>query len=232
MTRDRLRDVTDTADKAAEKAKAIAGALEETAHEAADVLGKEAQSAADALGKKAHGALATANKALSAPEGADLAPLLSATDLPELPTDGALGSLGVRLDREADLYRNVALRELGRVAWIDRVTLTVVVFAFIGEAGIAAAAAFSAIIGAIEGRGGLFALAATILAVAPAGLAAIVASSRKMHRELATEALARSRGIEEQIFQLAVAMEWRGTDAPLFQDALARLEGRQVKASE
>jgi len=72
-----------------------------------------------------------------------------------------------------------------------------VVFAFLGEAALAAAAGFSAIVGAIEGRGGLFALAAVILGAAPAGMAAIVASSRRMHRQLATEALDRSRTIEE-----------------------------------
>lgn len=215
------KDTLDKVSEAADKAKELASDLEETAHDAAGELGK-----------KAHIALSTANKALSAPEGADLAPLLSATDLPELPQEGALGSLGVRLDREADLYRNVALRELGRVAWIDRVTLTMVVFAFLGEAALAAAAGFSAMIGAIEGRGGLFALAAIILAAAPAGMAAIVASSRRMHRQLATEALERSRSIEERIFQLGLAMEWRTTEAPLFQDALARLEGRLVKAAE
>jgi hypothetical protein len=202
---------------AAEKAKRLATDLEETANEAADVLEK-----------KARRALATANAALAAPHDAELAPLLGATDLPELPQEGALGSLGIRLDREADLYRNVALRELGRVAWIDRVTLIVVIFAFLGEAALAAAAGFSAIAGAIEGRGGLFALAALILAAGPAGMAAIVASSRRMHRELATEALERSRTIEGRIFQLAIAMEWRGTEAPLFQDALARLEGRET----
>lgn len=223
----------------ADKAKEIAETLEKSAHEAADVIedtvGKGASAVgrgASALGTKAHSALVSANKALAAPEGADLAPLLEATDLPELAKDGALGSLAVRLDREADLYRNVALRELGRVAWIDRVTLTIVIFAFVGEVAVAAGAAFSALVGAIEGKGGLFALAATILAIAPAGVAAIVASSRRMHRELATEALDRSRSIEDRIFQLGVAMEWQTTEAPLFQDALARLEGRQLKAPE
>lgn len=228
MTKDTLGKVSD----AAERAKKLATELEEKAQDAAEALEETAHDAAGALGVKAQVALATANQALAAPEGADLAPLLGATDLPELPAEGALGSLGVRLDREADLYRNVALRELGRVAWIDRVTLTIVVFAFLGEAALAAAAGFSAIVGAIEGRGGLFALAATILAVAPAGMAAIVASSRRMHRQLATEALERSRAIEERIFQLGLAMEWRATESSLFQDALARLEGRLVKAPE
>jgi len=133
---------------------------------------------------------------------------------------------GVRLDREADLYRNVALRELGRVAWIDRLTLIVTVVAFVGEAAIAAAVAFTAIVGALEGRGSMFALAAIILGAAPAGVAAIVASSRRLHRDLADDALARSRSIEDRIFQLGLVMEWRTTEAPLFQDALARLEGR------
>lgn len=242
--------MSDRVDKAAAKAKAVADALEETATDAAgkaaakakvvaEVLEETATEAAETLEEGAKGALtrlergvAKANRALAAPEGADLAPLLVATDLPELATSGALGSLGTRLDREADLYRNVALRELGRVAWIDRVTLTLIVVAFLGEGAIATTATLSALAGAIEGRGGLFALAATILAVAGAGVAALVASSRRMHRALATEAIERSRAIEESLFQLAVVMEWRGTEAPLFQDALARLERRFLRTPE
>lgn len=201
--------------------------LEETAHDAADVLGKKAQRAMTTLERS----VVTANQALSGPEGADLAALLPATDLPELPQNGALGSLGVRLDREADLYRNVALRELGRVAWIDRVTMTVVVLAFVGEAALAGAAGFSAIVGATEGRGGLFALAAVILGGSAAGVAALVASSRRMHRDLASHALERSRSIEDRIAELAITMAWREAEGPLVQEGLARLEGRWGRAA-
>lgn len=241
------------AEDAAEKAKAIATALEEGAHKALDAasdgaakgtaaleegahkaldslehgatkLNTGAHAALEAAQRRAQAALAKADAALSAPAAADLTPLLAATDLPELPSAGALGSLGVRLDREADLYRNVALRELARVSWIDRVTLISVMVAFIGEAGVAACAAFSGLIGSNDGRGSLFALAATILAVAPAGVAAVVAGARRMHKDLAADALTRSRSIEERLFQLGVVMEWRGTEPALFQDALARLE--------
>lgn len=186
---------------------------------------------ADALEEGARDALAgierglvKADRALATPEGTELAALLDATNLPELPTEGPLGSLGVRLDREADLLRNVALRELGRVAWMDRLGLIVVLVGFFLEAVIAACVTFSAIVGALDGRGGLFTLAATVIAGSAAGVSAVVSRSRSAHRDLANEALSRARAIEERIFQLAVVMEWRGAGDTLYQDALARLE--------
>lgn len=168
--------------------------------------------------------LTEANAALATPDGADLAPLVAATDLPELPPDGPLGGVGVRLDREADLLRNVALRELARVAWIDRLLLIVVLGTVVAEAAVAACATTSALMGATEGRAGLYALAATILAGSGGGVAAVVARSRQVHADLARDALTRSRAVEERLFRLAVAMEWRSSGTTLYQDALARLE--------
>lgn len=165
-----------------------------------------------------------ANAALATPDAADLAPLLAATDLPELPQDGPLGSIGIRLDREADFLRNVALRELARVAWMQRLTLIVVVATVVCEIIVAACATFSALMGAFEGRGGLFALAAFILAGAAGGTAFIVSRSRVAHSDLAKDALSRARAIEERIFRLGVVMEWRAAGPALYQDALARLE--------
>lgn len=194
---------------------------------------------ADALEERARDALKgleqglmKADAVLKAPDGSDLAALLGSTDLPELPADGALGSLGVRLDREADLHRNVALRELGRVAWVDRITLIVVLLAFVGEAAIAACATASTLVGVIEGRSGLFALAALILAGGAAGFAAIVSSSRRIHKDLAMDSLARARAIEDELFRLGVVMEWRAAGPTLFQEALARLERRDEKRDE
>lgn len=189
------------------------------------------EGARDAL-KGLERGLVKADDALKAPDGSDLSALLGSTDLPELPTEGALGSLGVRLDREADLHRNVALRELGRVAWVDRITLIVALAAFLGEAAIAACATASTLVGIVEGRSGLFLLAALILAAGAAGFAAIVASSRRLHRDLAMDALARARSIEEELFRLGVVMEWRAAGPTLHQEALARLERRNDKTTE
>lgn len=194
----------------------------------ADTLEEGAREALKGLEK----GLVKADAALKGPTGSDVTALLDSTDLPELPTEGALGSLGVRLDREADLNRNLALRELGRVAWIDRVTLVVGLVAFLGEAGIAACATASTLVGAVEGRSGLFLLAALILAGGAAGVAAILGSSRRMHRDMAMSSLASARGREEDLFRLGVAMEWRTAGPTLYQEALARLERRDEKPAD
>lgn len=165
-----------------------------------------------------------ANAALTTPEGAELAPLLAATDLPELPSEGPLGSMGVRLDREADLLRNVALRELARVGWMERISLMVIIAAVVSEVAVAGCATLSAMIGSGEGRAGLFALAALILAGAAGGTTFAIARSRAAHRALAAESLTRARKVEERIFRLALVMEWRAAGPELYQDALARLE--------
>jgi hypothetical protein len=167
--------------------------------------------------------LTEANAALTTPEGAELAPLLAATDLPELPSEGPLGSIGVRLDREADLLRNVALRELARVGWMERISLMVIIAAVISEIVVAGCATLSAMMGG-DGRVGLFALAALILAGAAGGTTFVIAKSRAAHRQLAAESLTRARKVEERIFRLALVMEWRLAGPELYQDALARLE--------
>jgi hypothetical protein len=149
--------------------------------------------------------------------GADLAPLLPAADLPALPATGALGALAERLDREADLFRNVALRELARVAWVERVTHGVVVALAGCEVGVAAIAVVCALLGAVEGRAPLLFLAAFVIAAGAAGVAFA-------HAAAATAALGRARDVEDRIFRLGIALEWRAGDAALYQDALARLE--------
>jgi hypothetical protein len=188
-----------------------------------ELVGQSARTALEKLEARMDRGLTDANAALATPEGADLRPLLSATDLPEVPGDGPLGNLGVRLDREADLLRNVALRELSRVGWMERLGLIVMVIAFVGELVVAACATLSAVMGA-DGRGTLFALAALTLAGAAAGTALAVSRSRAEHRTLALDALSRARVVEERIFRLALVMEWRTAGAVLYQDALARLE--------
>jgi hypothetical protein len=189
-----------------------------------DLVQEGAKDALAGLERGLSRGLSEADAALAVPTNADHAPLLAATDLPELPKDGPLGGIGVRLDREADLLRSIALRELTRSAWMERLMLIVVLATAVAEAGVAACATVSALLGTIEGRGGLFALAAIVLAGSAGGVAAVVSRSRVAHRAVADDALTRARVIEERIFRVALAMEWRASGATLYQDALARLE--------
>ncbi|MBS2015637.1 MAG: hypothetical protein JST00_22305 [Deltaproteobacteria bacterium] len=172
--------------------------------------------------------LEKAGAALATPENAEIAALLPATNLPELSADGAHGALGLlatRLDREADLFRAVALRELARSGWVERIAQTVVVIAAACMAAVAAIAVTLAFFGsAVEGRGSLLVLAAAIVGAAGIGAAASASRMRATHAKLAEEALDRARAVEDRLFRVAIAMEWKTAGATLYQDALARLE--------
>jgi hypothetical protein len=140
--------------------------------------------------------------------------------------------LAERLDREADLHRNVALRELTRVAWMSRVVQSVLVVAVVVEIVIGVTAMTLAWGGNfVEGRGGLLALAALIVGGAAGGAALVSARMRKTHVEIANDALGRARGVEERIFRVALAQQWRAEGSVAFQDALARLEGELHQSS-
>lgn len=169
--------------------------------------------------------LERAGAALATPENADVTALLSAVDLPELTSDGPLGALALRLDREADLFRGVALRELARVGWVSRITQTMVVATATCAIAVAACAVMLAVFGGtIEGRLGLLLLAATVVGAAGVGVAAAAARTRTAHTQLAHDALARARVIEERLFRVGLTMEWRSAGPTLYQEALARLE--------
>ena len=169
--------------------------------------------------------LERAEAALATPENTDVTALLSAVDLPEHASDGPLGALALRLDREADLFRGVALRELARVGWVSRVTQTMVVATATSAVAVAACAVVLAGFGGtVEGRLGLLFLAASVVGAAGVGVAAAAARTRTAHTQLAHDALARARVIEERLFRVGLTMEWRSAGPTLYQDALARLE--------
>lgn len=163
--------------------------------------------------------------ALATPEGAELTSLLAAVDLPELASEGPLGAIALRLDREADLFRGVALRELSRIGWVERVAQTIVVAAAACEAAVAATAVVLAVFGGpLEGRIGLLFLAATIVGLAGASAAWSASRTRVAHTKLAEAALGRARALEERLFRVGLTMEWKSAGPTLYQDALARLE--------
>lgn len=169
--------------------------------------------------------LEKAGAALATPENAEIAALLPATNLPELTVDGPLGMLATRLDREADLFRAVALRELARSGWVERIAQTVVVIAAACMAAVAATAVTLAVFGgSVDGRASLLVLAAFVVGAGGLGAALSAARMRATHAKLAREALDRARAVEDRLFRVGIAMEWRTAGATLYQDALARLE--------
>src|SRR5262249_11446931 len=88
-----------------------------------------------------------ASSAFASQTGAELEGLLAGVDLPEIGGEGdAVAALALRLDREADFWRGLALRSLARAAWADRVAQIVAVLSGIG--GVARAG--------LPGRGGRF----------------------------------------------------------------------------
>lgn len=175
------------------------------------------------------GGIERANAALETPANADVAALLPATNLPELATEGPLGLLATRLDREADLFRGVALRELARIGWVERIAQTLVVIAVACEIAVAICAVFLAVFGGGDGRLGLLLGAASIVGAGGIGASLSAARMRAAHTKLADGALERARAVEDRLFRVGIAMEWRAAGATLYQDALARLE-RDVSA--
>lgn len=171
-----------------------------------------------------HG-LDRAGAALATPDAAELTSLLAAVDLPELAAEGPLGAIALRLDREADLFRNVALRELSRIGWVERIAQTMVVIAAACEVAVAATAVVLAVFGGpVEGRIGLLLLAATIVGVAGLSVVWSATRTRVAHAKLADDALGRARALEERLFRVGLTMEWKSAGPTLYQDALARLE--------
>jgi hypothetical protein len=104
---------------------------------------------------------------------------------------------------------------------------SVIVVAAVAELGIAVTAtALAWGSGVLEGRGGMLALAAIIVGGGAAGMALVSSRMRRVHVEIANLALGRARNVEERLFHVALAREWRAEGPVHFQDALARLESR------
>lgn len=191
-----------------------------------ELVQERASSTLSGIGQGLERGFDRAGAALATPENADVTALLASVDLPELASDGPLGAIALRLDREADLFRGVALRELARVGWVSRIAQTMVVVAAACEIAVAACAVILAVFGssAGDGRMGMLFLAACVVGVAGIGAAFSGAKMRATHATLADEALARARAIEDRLFRVGLTMEWKTAGPTLYQDALARLE--------
>lgn len=170
-------------------------------------------------------------RALDDPTAAALATeVLKQSDLPELEAQAPLSSLALRLDRESDLWRGLALRQLARASWMERLAITSQVIAFGMVVALSAIAAFRALFAAspLSASGGsvalLLAVGVLLLAIGSLALGTVTARVRRGQIEVAREALLRADLSELRLQRLAVLLELRGHDADAFRGALRQLE--------
>jgi hypothetical protein len=163
---------------------------------------------------------------MDAPSASDVGGLLPDADLPALEGEPLEGLLR-RLDREADLWRQLSLRALSRAGWADRVGQLASVGAWLVCATSAVLAALRGLVGA-ERPLSAIALSTVSLAVvllATAVVAWVGASVRRTQGALARAAIERADLAELRLQRLAVLLALRREDPAAFQRALLRLEG-------
>lgn len=188
-----------------------------------------AEKLASAVGSAVSSSVGTglqkASRALEGPAGADVEALIADSNLPEVDADDPLAALARRLDREADLWRNLAIRELAHVAWANRIAHAASIVAIVGVVSLAFVAALGALFGGSSGgRALLVGVAAAVLS-----LGALVATwtsggVRRSQREIVRDALARADLAELRLHRIAMAMASCKADPEHARDVLARLE--------
>src|SRR5262249_48295777 len=149
---------------------------------------------ADRVGAAVKTGIGSVEDALDDPARAMSAELVQQADLPELEGEDALASIGRRLDREADLWRGLAMRQLARAGWMDRVSVTSAAFVLVGEVVLASIAGFRALFatGDASSSALLLGAGALLLVVGTATIAAVASRIRRSQLEVARDALLRA----------------------------------------
>ncbi len=190
-----------------------------------DTVARVALPLAQDVGNTVQTGLSGVSRELGAPAGADVAALIAEANLPEVAPEDALSSLARRLDREADLWRNLALRELAHVAWANRIAHLASVATMIGVLALATVAALLAFFGAAAPERSLLLAVGALVLVMGAGAALWLSSSvRKSQREVVRDALVRADLAELRLHRIAVAMAAMAATTDGARTALARLE--------
>jgi hypothetical protein len=153
------------------------------------------------------------------------AELLAQADLPELSAGDALASLATRLDREADFWRVMSMRQLARAAWTERLGLAGAVALVVGGAILAGIAGFRALF-AVE-SGGTVPLVATgmgALLTAAIAVSLVVAHVRRGQLEAQREALHRADVAELRLHRIALLLTLRERAPDAFVAAVCALD--------
>lgn len=172
-----------------------------------------------------------AKAALDSPAAPELEALYENTNLPPLVATDPIGSLAVRLDGEADLWRSLALRFFARAAWADRITQAAGVLAGLGAVALAVIAGVGALFGAgdVESRLGLMAGSLGALGAGAVLVTWISGTIRRAQRELAREAMLRADLAELRLHRVGALVALLQADPDAGKQALMRFE-RDVSA--
>lgn len=184
-----------------------------------------AREAADLALEEVDRGVRRAARAFAEPHGSEVEGLIGRTDLPALAGDDPLLELAERLDREADLWRNLAFRELARTAWSSRLLVALAIVVLVADAALGGIAALGALFGAEAGARSVLVLTAAGVVTAALGVVwLVVHGNRRTQAEVVKGALARADVAELRLHRLGVALAWRKADAAKYAEALARLE--------
>jgi len=189
--------------------------------------GAAVQQGASRVASQVKEGIRRASGALAAPTGTELETLLPGADLPEIGGEGdVVAALAIRLDREADFWRGLALRSLARAAWADRLAQIVAVLAGAGGMALAVIAAFGALFGASAegGRAILLLTATAALVVACVLVSAVSGRARRAQREVVKDALARADLAELRLHRVSIVLAARKLEGDGYAAALLRLE--------
>jgi hypothetical protein len=208
-----------------EGARSAATSGAQHARRAASALSSTVRAGAGQLADGVSRGAGRVGAAFEAPTDSEVGALLGGADLPELQGD-PLEAIARRLDREADLWRELSLRALARAAWADRVAQTAAVGAWLVTVVTAAVALVGALFGGARSTQSLLLVLASIGCVlAGTGIVAWVSAGvRRTQGALAGAALERADLAELRLQRLGVVLALRTEDVSLFHRALARLE--------
>jgi hypothetical protein len=216
--------------EAKHKAAEIGGKAAEIGGKAAEIGGKVAANVrpvADATFARVRSGLDKVGDALRV-DGAPVvsAELLSQADLPELTQGEALASLARRLDREADFWRAVAMRQLARAAWTERLGVAGSLLLLVGGVVLAAIAAFRALVATKGGDATamLLGVGLGVLLVSALAVGRLSTRLRQGQLEAVRDAMKRADLAELRLHRLALLLELREVGRDGYVAALTELE--------
>ncbi|MBK9259063.1 MAG: hypothetical protein IPM54_04435 [Polyangiaceae bacterium] len=182
---------------------------------------------ADRVGSAIRSGVGSVERALDDPATSQANELVEKANLPEISGEAPLVSLSIRLDREADFWRGISMRQLSRAAWMDRLSITSNVVLLIGIVVLSAIAAFRAMFASDAALhvSALLGVAALLLVMGSLTIQRATAKVRQGQLDVMREALARSDLAEARIHRLAALIEMRVTDPEQYRTALRELEG-------
>ncbi len=236
-------DAEDAKKKGSERAgsekSALAEAKEratELGERAAEMGGKVAANVrpvADAVSAGVKKGLGKVGDALRVDDAPVVSPeLLTQADLPELGEGDPLLSLAKRLDREADFWRGVAMRQLGRAAWTERLGVSSSILLIVGGVVLASIAGFRALFATKGGDSTamLVGVGLGVLLASAVAVSSIASRLRKGQLESVRDATNRADLAERRIHHIAMLLELRAAGREGYVAALADLESDVRKA--